>query len=788
VLKEVERKAPPRHFVQDAQHAASPETDNRQPELNQREVTLKRCFDISDGELRFLRPRVYDVDSAIQDFERTQKEAKRHGAFRSMMETKENQENEKYVGCIMGPQSNRRFYWDLIGLGMVCYDVIMTPLGLIMNEIDWINGLGWTVNAFWTIDIGVNFVTGYAEHAKVIMDWKMIARRYISKWFLFDVIVILPDWVALILQQNESIADTLSALRLLKIIRMFRLMRLVKMQRVIGDAFSRIHSDVCLALVRIALVLLSILTSLHVIACFWYIVGKADGGWVSTLGVEDSAADGYLVSLHWALASMQGTLWSITPLKIQERLFSVIMLPILLVFTAFFIAYTTMMLQQSTEVMRSLAGKRATLRIVARHYDLPEDMCTRIKRFIEAEKSIRELRQRENQLLKELSPDLQLDLKMQFYGGMLAHQAFMKFLMSRNAHFVRHLCSVIKVQDFMAGELIFQPGDACTVARFVSAGSLQYVHDCHLDSPDYRRMGKTNNFFMSDSRQAIQLQSAELNVHALELGPNQCISEPVLWTLWEHCGELASLTVGSCALLESNSFEEVVKLYPMVMWLAVLYSRQFIIYLNKNLMSDIVEPPDVKTWEPEAVEAAAEEWADLPFEDELPSHCTTPVVTACVRLSQDVAANGLDENRPHHGFTVIVGNEEALASCGKAGFNPFQGHDVRIITNNGGTNTDAIETLRRNAFHTDGAIVVDGRSGRVVASSWFVGDIRLGGMDGGARSRSAKAVAQQAGGCYVIKCSEDSRGKLILHLGTYTRVFNSKLKADDRINTVHDSV
>merc|ERR1712008_259532 len=261
-------------------------------------------------------------------------------------------------------------------------------------------------------------------------------------------------------------------------------------------------------------------------------------------------------------------------------------------------------------------------------------------------------------------------------------------------------------------------------------------------------------------------------------GNGACVGEPVLWTLWEHCGELAALAVGSCALLDSNRFEEVVKLYPMVHWLSVLYSRQFIIHLNKNLVSDIVEPPDVHSWEPEAIEAIAEEGAELPFEGALPSHCTTAVVKACVRLLQDVAAHGLDENRPHHGFTVIVGDEAALASCGKSGFNPFQGHDVRVIKENGLTSAEAIETLRRNAFHTDGAIVVDGRSGRVVASSWFVGDIRLGGMEGGARSRSAKAVAQQAGGCYVIKCSEDSRGKLILHQGTNTRVFNSKLKAE----------
>merc|ERR1712217_179903 len=51
----------------------------------------------------------------------------------------------------------------------------------------------------------------------------------------------------------------------------------------------------------------------------------------------------------------------------------------------------------------------------------------------------------------------------------------------------------------------------------------------------------------------------------------------------------------------------------------------------------------------------------------------------------------------------------------------------------------------------------------------------LGGSSGGARSRSAKAAAQQAGGCYVLKCSEDSRGQLVMHLGTQTTVLSGTL-------------
>jgi len=377
-------------------------------------------------------------------------------------------------------------------------------------------------------------------------------------------------------------------------------------------------------------------------------------------------------------------------------------------------------------------------------------------------------------------------LKMQIYNTILGRHAFLKFLTSRSTHFVRHLCSILKTQDFMAGELIFQPGDACTSTRFIFDGRLQYVHARDIEANalvavDLETiMSHTQSVTKGKAGTSLNSAMPEGSADSVVLARGDCISEPVLWTLWEHAGELASLTNGSCALLDCKTFEEVVTLYPMVLWLSVLYSRQFIIHLNKNLMSDIVVPPDVRKWEPEAIEATVENTVGLPFEDELPPHCAPHVVKACVCLAQDIATNGLDEKRPHHGFTMIIGDGKALAACGKSGFNPFQGHDVRVVKQGGTTSIEAVETLRRNAFHSDGAIVVDGLSGRVVASSWFVGDISLGGMDGGARSRSAKAVAQQAGGCYVIKCSEDSRGKLILHLKKDTRVLSGKLDPSSR--------
>merc|ERR1712039_68399 len=90
----------------------------------------------------------------------------------------------------------------------------------------------------------------------------------------------------------------------------------------------------------------------------------------------------------------------------------------------------------------------------------------------------------------------------------------------------------------------------------------------------------------------------------------------------------------------------------------------------------------------------------------------------------------------------------------------------------------AAETVRKNAFHGDGAVVVDGISGGLIASGWFVNDISNGGSAGGARTRSAKAIAAQAGGCYVVKVSEDSTGCLVLHLGKHTITFEGRVCLD----------
>jgi hypothetical protein len=60
------------------------------------------------------------------------------------------------------------------------------------------------------------------------------------------------------------------------------------------------------------------------------------------------------------------------------------------------------------------------------------------------------------------------------------------------------------------------------------------------------------------------------------------------------------------------------------------------------------------------------------------------------------------------------------------------------------------------AFTTDGAMVIDGSTGEILASNYTVtANLADGSTAGGKKHQAASAISQM-GPCFVIKCSEDS--------------------------------
>ena len=107
-----------------------------------------------------------------------------------------------------------------------------------------------------------------------------------------------------------------------------------------------------------------------------------------------------------------------------------------------------------------------------------------------------------------------------------------------------------------------------------------------------------------------------------------------------------------------------------------------------------------------------------------------------------------------HGLCLINGDGKAILKCGKIkkksqDFSARQ--KVTVLKDNAGEFSAGAAG--------DGAIVIDRDSGEYLCASFGVSDTGLGDHTGGGmRHEAASAIAQQAGGCFVIKVSEDACG------------------------------
>ena len=131
----------------------------------------------------------------------------------------------------------------------------------------------------------------------------------------------------------------------------------------------------------------------------------------------------------------------------------------------------------------------------------------------------------------------------------------------------------------------------------------------------------------------------------------------------------------------------------------------------------------------------------------------SPVEKAGLALARELAIKGAGEKQALHGLCLIIGDGAKVLKCGKIkkkSQNYSDSPKVSVLVDN------ASEFSAGAAG--DGAIVIN-LGGDYLCASFGVDDTSLGDAEGGGmRHQAASAIAQQAGGCFVIKVSEDACG------------------------------
>ena len=192
---------------------------------------------------------------AVPTFERSQRRSAE--SRRDLQRTQPSKEHDdssfavlgKFACIIIPPFSPRKMIWDMIGVALLQWTIILTPLRLGFDVEDFCPSSIWvwefTIDCFFMMDLMLNFFTAvYVESdgaPALSSDMCDIARDYLKHWFSIDLVSSLPvdAILSLVLEgcngapnssESSSKLGALSMVRILRLVKLFRIFRALKLQ------------------------------------------------------------------------------------------------------------------------------------------------------------------------------------------------------------------------------------------------------------------------------------------------------------------------------------------------------------------------------------------------------------------------------------------------------------------------------------------------------------------------------------------------------------------------------
>lgn len=220
---------------------------------------------------------------------------------------------------MLPPNSSFKHYWDILILLFVLYYALLIPLQL-AYELRTSVGLEIFIDFLFMFDIMVNFrTTFYDEDNQIVLDARVVARRYLRSWFGVDLVASMP--YNLIFFCVELSATSIAFNQ--DIFGVFKMPRLVRLTRL----WSKVEQLSSAGLLRVLLHITFFILGAHWVGCFWWMIGSASyydddthaTTWLkrvppgSTALSEDAGvtplAQQWLSSFYWSLTTLMKSPW-----------------------------------------------------------------------------------------------------------------------------------------------------------------------------------------------------------------------------------------------------------------------------------------------------------------------------------------------------------------------------------------------------------------------------------------------------------------------------------------------
>mmetsp|Transcript_61204 Transcript_61204/g.138386 ORF Transcript_61204/g.138386 Transcript_61204/m.138386 type:complete len:847 (-) Transcript_61204:258-2798(-) len=509
-------------------------------------------------------------------------------------------------GCwpTMNPNSRHRLAWDLMGIVILVYDLMATPLEIAFT-LPYTPGLqviSMTVLGYWTCDIPMSFLVGYHRpDGRLIMSFRRIAHKYLTTWFALDIFLVSIDWFFTLPRTGVDLGGLSFGLtfRVLRVVRVLRLLRLGKLRPLLFKFQDHINSEYVATIVSISKYITFIIAVNHFIACGWHWLAKgfedddSTWTWLKEAGIENkSIVFRYATALHWSLTQFTPASMEVVPENIYERWYSVLVLLFALCVFGSFVSSVTAAMTNLRKMTTWFDTQVWLLRKYFRERGISRTLSGRIQRYVTLRVEAQRARVQESscELLKLITPALNNELRSELCTPHICEHFLFDVINQRSEGLIRNLClSAFTQVRLSRSDVIFNLGNKAQTMHFITFGVVSYRPAWDL--------GKSTH-----------------------LTTGQWCCEPSLWMVWQHVGRAHANVESELLDLSAAKFRDVVVEHPSQVKFVRSYGASFV----RQLQAIHDKGGDISDL---SIEADSADIPDLLRESRLSSRPAFPSVT-----------------------------------------------------------------------------------------------------------------------------------------------------------------
>ncbi|KAL6469342.1 hypothetical protein MHYP_G00228660 [Metynnis hypsauchen] len=377
-----------------------------------------------------------------------------------------------------------RFYWDITMLMFMVGNLIIIPVGITFFKDE--TTTPWIIfnvvsDTFFLMDLVLNFRTGivFEDNTEIILDPKMIKKKYLRTWFVVDFISSIPvDYIFLIVEKgiDSEVYKTARALRIVRFTKILSLLRLLRLSRLIRyihqwEEIFHMTYDLASAVMRIINLIGMMLLLCHWDGCLQFLVPMLQDFpsdcWVSlNKMVNDSWSELYSFALFKAMSHMLCIGYGRqAPESMSDIWLTMLSMIVGATCYAMFIGHATALIQSLDSSRRQYQEKYKQVEQYMSFHKLPADFRQKIHDYYEHRYQGKMFD--EESILEELNEPLREEI-VNFNCRKLV--ASMPLFANADPNFVTAMLTKLRFEVFQPGDYIVREGTIGKKMYFIQHG------------------------------------------------------------------------------------------------------------------------------------------------------------------------------------------------------------------------------------------------------------------------------------------------------------------------------